>query len=89
VVSVPLNFSQNVNIVIRYFVAKWGRQEGFCWLSNLYGGNRQAWSGMSGTQNEINIPLDPLTAIGLGLVTPEELEYPPGILAAFNLLKGH
>jgi hypothetical protein len=38
---------------------------------------------------DILIPIDPLTAIGLGLVTPEELNYPPGILAAFNLLRGH
>jgi hypothetical protein len=35
----------------------------------------------------ILIPLDPLTAIGLGLVTPEELNLPEGLQAAFNLLK--
>lgn len=36
--------------------------------------------------NTIHIPIDPLTAIAMGMVTAEQLGYPPGILAAFNLL---
>jgi len=33
------------------------------------------------------IPIDPVTAISMGLVTPEEINLPEGLQAAFNLLK--
>lgn len=74
-----------VQITTRFVVLKWGKdQEGFAFW---YLGRGQTKSLWNGSDNHIlDIPVDPLTAIGLGLVTPEELGYPAGILAAFNLL---
>lgn len=74
-----------------YFTPKWkNHQSGF-----LFELKREGFSKRSEyfsiieiiMSGRLSVPLDPLTAIGLGLVTAEELELPEGLRAAFNLLK--
>lgn len=74
-----------------YFTPKWGdHQTGFAFDLNSSGWFRvkEYISSQELTNiGSIPIPLDPLTAVGLGIVTPEELNMPEGLRAAFNLLK--
>lgn len=68
-------------------VFQWGQFGGFYWrFRPWHKGPRLQFNINSLEQDSIVHVIDPLTAIGLGLVTPEELNFPPGILAAFNLL---
>lgn len=86
-----------ITLKFKHVVYAWGtgKQEalGRYWVfDQTYNGFRNKILYNSGTWADTSImliPIDPLTAIGLGLVTPEELGYPAGILAAFNLLKGN
>lgn len=71
------------------------------WLFDFMSGgftNKRVFSGLNDFNSAMGygsvfppqpIVIDPLTAIGLNLVVPEELGLPPGMLAAFNLLKGN
>lgn len=75
-----------------YFVPKWKNQQcGFTFLVSPSGFKRKGtYSGLTDLyylNRTIPIPIDPLTAIGLGLVTPQEIGLPEGLQAAFNLLK--
>ena len=80
------------NFEVVYFIPKWGdHQRGYVFdllPSGFY--NRRQYNNLSElTQmsNRLAVPMDPLTTIAMGLVTPEELNIPPGLQAAFNLLK--
>jgi len=77
-----------MQIPVIHVVVRWAQTQGWRWAGPLDRQSRGHWDG-STTGHEIISFIDPLTAIGLGLVTPEELGYPEGILAAFNLLKGN
>lgn len=79
---------------IVYFCPKWKDQQGgFLWdltPSGFYNrrhyyGLSEIWTGRS--PFTIALPIDPLTVISLGLATASELNIPPGLEAAFNLLK--
>lgn len=85
-------FSQNINF--QYYVPRWrDHQRGFTVDLTPSGIIRTGvYSSLTellgyGSQMKIPIPIDPLTAIGMGVVTPEEIGLPPGLEAAFNLLK--
>lgn len=73
-----------------YYVAKWGNhQEGYTFDLSTGGFHNRAVYNRMGELfgNAIPIPIDPMTAVSLGLVTPEEINMPEGLRAAFNLLK--
>jgi hypothetical protein len=76
---------------IVYFVPKWKQhQTGYLFRIDAGGITRErVYNSMSElVQNGVvAIPIDPMTAIGMGLVTPEEINLPEGLRAAFNLLK--
>jgi hypothetical protein len=74
-----------VDIYTQYVVLKWRKMHGYCFADLVMGSTKTEYQGQY-SPGIITIPIDPLTAISLRLVTPEDLEYPPGILAAFNLL---
>lgn len=76
----------------QYFVCKWKKpSEGYL-LEWDYTGLRilSPFNGMAyinGNNGDLSIPVDPLTAMSLGAVTPEQLEFPSALVATFNLLK--
>lgn len=73
----------------RYFVMCWRSRKCYVWhnMEGVPSRPEETTLDMIGfANNRILIPVDPLTAISMGMVTPEQLGYPPGILAAFNLL---
>jgi hypothetical protein len=77
-----------------HIVYKWGAGNGGftfeCSSSGYYG--KQPFNGTNPgivPYPTVYVPIDPLTAIGLGLVSPDELGYPAGLLAAFNIMKGN
>jgi len=74
-----------------YFVPVWGQHQTGYLFDLTHGGMKRRGTYSSASELAQNgvvaIPIDPLTAIGMGLVTPEELNLPPGLQAAFNLLK--
>ena len=81
------------NVKVKHVVYKWGGYDGgwtFNWSPSGYC-NKTLFHGCNVVADMLHIivPIDPLTAISLGLVKPEELGYPAGILAAFNMLKGN
>jgi hypothetical protein len=74
-----------------YFVPVWkNHHRGYIFTMDTGGINRHGQYSTLGELygfGRICIPLDPITAIGLGLVTPEEINMPEGLRAAYNLLK--
>lgn len=76
---------------VLYFVPKWGNHQcGYLFDMGVGGISRvREYFHLGDLYQEARlcIPLDPLTAIAMGLATPEELNIPPGLQAAFNLLK--
>lgn len=81
-----------VSIELRCIIYKWGPGVGgFTFYDSPSGwhGKQEFWGVPPAVPNTFNVPMDPLTAISLRLVIPEELNYPAGILAAFNVLKGN
>lgn len=77
----------NVSIRYAYYVSVWRKPHGFMW-DNVQGHHAPPIHiHIANWQHDIIlIPIDPLTAISMNMVTAEQLEYPPGLLAAFNLL---
>jgi hypothetical protein len=71
-------------------VYKWRKQEGFKW-QGFPSSSTQRYTFQSTPEDGHSIThiIDPITAIGLGLVQPEELEFPPAALAYFNILRGN
>jgi hypothetical protein len=63
---------------------------GYVWHDSMVNNAPQEFHGNSppeGYTNGFDIIVDPLTAINFG-INPDNLLFPPGLLAAFNLLKG-
>lgn len=89
----------HTEIEYRYFVVRGDGHVKF--FSTLWGSDKNAqWeqpgtvafhsivsNGVGGTVPTIDIPLDLLTAIRLGLVQEHELELPEGVKALFNMIK--
>jgi hypothetical protein len=87
-----MQINLNIPLEVRHVVYKWGNGNGGFFFeespSGFYG--KVPFYGCAPIgMTCILVPIDPLTAIALMLVSPEELGYPEGILAAFNLLRGH
>lgn len=80
----------------KYVLFKWGQHCAgymFDWTSSGFA-NRHEFFNSQDIYAAINMGgfitvIDPLTALALNLVTPEMLGYPPGVLAAFQLLRGN
>lgn len=83
--------SQTALVTFEYVCYKYGKPgEGFLWDYQEWTGftNRRTFTGYAGLQQgAIRIPLDPITVVAQNLASPEELEFPPGIVATFRLLK--
>lgn len=81
----------NIAFEVLYFVPMWGdHQRGYLFDMGVGGITRlRKYVSLDDLYQDgrLCIPLDPLTAIAMGLVTPEEINIPPGLQAAFNLLK--
>jgi len=83
----------HIPVEIIYFVCKWkSHQQGYKFDLTPSGIIRTGQFNsltelVQFSQMRICIPIDPVTAIAQGLVTPEELGMPPGLEAAYNLLK--
>lgn len=80
------------SIQYQYFVNKWKDPSHGYLMEWDYNGLRvvgefDALAYINGNNGDISIPIDPLTAMSLGAVTPEMLKFPPAVVAAFNLLK--
>jgi hypothetical protein len=73
-----------------YVVKIWGDFDGaYAWESVSGIPSSQRVSLFSTVSNNtVIIFVDPISAIAMGKVTAEQLGFPEGLLAAFNLLKG-
>lgn len=80
-----------VSFEVLYFVPKYGdHQRGYLFDFGSGGITRlMEYSNLGALYQagRLCIPIDPITAIAMGLVTAQELNLPPGLQAAFNLLK--
>lgn len=79
----------DIDVYVLYVVFKWKDvNNGFAFRNGLSRTNREVWGGVSNVE-ELIVPLDPITAVSLGLVTPDELGFPVGLIAAFEMLQGN